>query len=120
MDTNQLVAVYGTLRKGCEYHFILEDSVYKGTEVLKGEYTMIDLGAYPAILLEGNTPITVEVYEVDELVFGRLDDLEIYPDFYNRIQVKTSVGMAWIYFLNDDANRTSRPINSGDWTKKYD
>lgn len=114
---NRLVAVYGSLREGFGNHVILGDSEMKSREVLDGMFTMLDLGAYPAVVLEGDTPITIEVYEVNELTFERLDMLEGYPSFYNRRLFETTQGMAWMYYLECKDDWTNTYVPSGDWAE---
>ena len=114
----QLVAVYGSLREGFGNNRLLEGSKKVSTEVLEGEYTMLDLGAFPGVILEGETPITIEVYEVDECTFQSLDMLEGYPSFYNRQLFNTSVGDAWMYFLEGREGWSNSYVPSGDWTKR--
>jgi gamma-glutamylcyclotransferase (GGCT)/AIG2-like uncharacterized protein YtfP len=115
---NNLVAVYGSLREGFGNHALLEGSSKLSEEVTDSNYTMLDLGAFPGVLLEGETPITIEVYEVDEPTFQRLDMLEGYPSFYDRIQIDTSVGKAWMYFLDRSDNYSNSYVPSGDWSEK--
>lgn len=93
------VAVYGTLKQGHGNHTLLRDATYIGATVTEPTFTMYNLGAFPAIEAEGDTPISVEVYEVDDDTFERLDRLEGYPNFYNRRVVDTEYGKAWIYFI---------------------
>jgi len=97
----QQVAVYGSLLSNKGNHCLLEGSKYIGTTLTPPEYTMYSLGGFPCIALEGGTPIHVEVYEVDESVFGMLDRLEGYPSFYNRKEIETELGTAWIYYISD-------------------
>ena len=113
------VAVYGSLRKGLHNHGLLQDSDYLGLDKLQGEYTMLDLGSFPGLLLEGSTDITVEVYDIDDTTFQSLDWLEGYPSFYNRTEVETLYGTAWVYYLNDD-DYSNTAVPSGDWTDVLD
>lgn len=79
---------------------------------------MYSLGAFPGITLNGNTPITIEVYEIDDFTLVRLDSLEGFPNFYNRMQINTEFGSVWIYYLDDNNKyyKNNRPpIDSGDW-----
>ena len=115
---NQLVAVYGSLREGFGNHSLLEGATKLSKESITGEYTMLDLGAFPGVILEGNTPLVVEVYQVDEPTFNRLDMLEGYPSFYNRKKISTSAGEAWIYFLEGREGWSNSYVKSGDWTKR--
>ena len=115
---SKLVAVYGSLREGFGNHSLLGDSELKSTERLRGGFTMLHLGGFPGVVLEGDSDITVEVYEVDDDVFARLDQLEGYPSFYNRKQVKTTEGMAWMYYLECKDEWTNTYIPSGDWNDR--
>ncbi len=93
------VAVYGTLKKGRGNGHLLNTSEFKGATRTDPEYTMYSLGGFPCITLEGDTAIHIEVYEVDECVFSRLDGLEGYPSFYDRKLIDTPLGKAWIYYM---------------------
>lgn len=108
-----LVAVYGTLRRGeGNYHYFLNESNKLGTCALEG-WDMYSMGAFPFVV-PGDGKITIEVFEVDDTTFRRLDGLEGYPDFYDRTQVETSYGTAWMYFIHDNDPRNPK-IESGDW-----
>lgn len=114
-----LVAVYGSLRSGFSNHDLLDrgGAVQLGDDVIHGDYTMLNLGGFPGLILEGDTPITIEVYAVDDRVFNNLDRLEGYPTFYNRKKVGTAHGEAWIYYLNEPRypGREWAVVSSGDW-----
>lgn len=111
------VAVYGSLKKGFHNDIFLDTSELKGIDETLSEYTMYSMGgSFPCITEEGDTSISIEVYEVDEGVFERLDMLEGYPLFYNRKEIDTKWGQAWIYYVKDksylgDLNR----VDSGRW-----
>ena len=109
------VAVYGSLRKGLHNHCVLEDSPLLGTFVSKPEWTMLSLGSFPALVPGGDTPIVMEVYEVDPEVFASLDMLEGYPSFYDRETIETPMGDAWVYFLADAEGYGNTIVPSGDW-----
>ena len=111
-----LVAVYGSLRKNYWNHRLLEDSKFLG-EFRTGEiFTMFSLGAYPGINLNGKHSITCEIYEVNNRTFERLDQLEGYPHYYNRVQIETPYGHAWIYYLERESNNYNI-VESGDWNE---
>lgn len=112
------VAVYGTLRKGQHNHAILEDSGGKflGSFWTTRDWTMYDLGGYPAVTKDGSDSIFLEVYEVE--VMGMIDQLEGYPDYYNRTYINTPYGGAWIYFLNDEQlPNIVTLVSSGDYVQ---
>lgn len=115
------IAVYGSLRKGFGNHsYYLEgNSNYLGTDVLEG-WVMYNLGAFPAIAEDKsgeNKTIVVEVYEVSDQVLKALDGLEGYPHFYNRKEVGSHFGDAWIYFFNFP-RENAVVVECGDW-KEY-
>lgn len=74
------------------------------------------MGGFPGLRLEGNSNITIEVYEVSDEEFSTLDVLEGYPNFYNRKLTETEFGDAWIYF-NEKEMYDGDEISSGDWSK---
>lgn len=110
------VAVYGSLRQGMGNHRLLEEGKawYHGKDKLDG-FIMYSLGGFPcvrSVFPEGNE-IVVEVYEVDDETFARLDVLEGFPSFYDRKKVSTKYGDAWIYTIEREK---SRPVvEGGDW-----
>lgn len=108
------VAVYGTLKRGRGNDRLLGDAKFLGETLTTPEYTMYHLGAFPCITLEGDTPIHVEVYEVDSDTFKRLDMLEGYPSFYNRKKINTILGTAWIYYMTKPTWGTDM-IVGGKW-----
>lgn len=129
-----LAAVYGSLRKGLGNHRVIEDAPFVGEDVIKewkkdgktGGFTMVSLGGYPAIFLKGDTPIKIEVYEVNNHAqMARLDMLEGYsPDpsrrYYNRTTVETKYGPAIIYFLDEEKYghyKNDPVVKDGDWTE---
>jgi gamma-glutamylcyclotransferase (GGCT)/AIG2-like uncharacterized protein YtfP len=100
------VLVYGSLKKGFGNHPILRDSEYLGeAQTLDSKYSMISLGGFPG-LIDGNHRIEGELYEVDEDTFHRLDMLEGNGSFYQRYEVETSSGVAWMYSLIDKPRYT--------------
>ena len=105
-----LVAVYGSLKKGYGNHVLLENSKYLGCTDTYPEWTMYGMGGFPCICMGGETPIHIEVYDVDEGTFQDLDMLEGYPNFYNRLRTPTKFGDAWIYYIKDESEVDHLPI----------
>lgn len=112
MDT---VFVYGTLKQGFGNHRLLRNSKFLGKAETQPIFTMISLGAFPAVLVDGDVAIKGEVYEVDENTMQQLDWLEGHPNFYRRIQVSTTLGPAWMYTIPSDRSREHSRIPSGFW-----
>ena len=68
----------------------------------KSEYSLYDLGAFPAVTEGGKHRISGEVWEVDDAGLQELDWREGHPQFYKRKKVSTTSGTAWMYFLTLD------------------
>ena len=112
-----LVAVYGTLRKGNgNYERLLSQYETLNTELSKPIFEMHSLGGFPA-LIEGDKRVVIELYNVDDETFARLDRLEGYPNFYDRKQIITSHGDTWIYFQHELSWGSEGIIENGDWNK---
>jgi len=88
-----LVFVYGTLKRGQPNHQLLTDTS-NGAAVLMT--TAVTSVAFPLVIASRyNIPFLLdapakgkhvegEVYEVDDLMLGKLDELEAHPKFYRR------------------------------------
>lgn len=116
------VAVYGSLRKGLHNHSVLGDSKQLGEDELEG-FSMYSLGCYPYVRPDGSDKtIKVEIYEVNDATSDRLDILEGYREggdsYYDRKEVETSLGTAWIYFIDEDPCG-SPEVHGGDWKEYY-
>ena len=112
------VFVYGTLKKEHSNHSLLEKSKYIGKCTTDPLYTLIDLGPFPAVLDQGRGSIVGEVYKVSEATLGDLDMLEGYPHLYQRHEITTHYGKAWVYTMDEDqVGRLdeSMVIESGEW-----
>jgi gamma-glutamylcyclotransferase (GGCT)/AIG2-like uncharacterized protein YtfP len=109
------VAVYGSLKKGFGNHRLLTNAEYLGVDKIDG-WDMYGLGGFPGIVA-GEGSIHIEVYKVDDEEMARLDMLEGYPSFYDRKQVSTQHGDAWVYFLATPENYidTCAVVPTGRW-----
>lgn len=113
--SKHLVFAYGSLKYGFGNHYLLSGSKLLGSLETQPVFTMYDLGAYPAVTESGSCTIHGEVYEVAPDTFSEIDRLEGYPDFYNRIQITTPYGLAWIYIVSEDYVLGKRVVESGVW-----
>tara|TARA_Y100000996_G_C22518739_1_gene641535 strand:+ start:1220 stop:1573 length:354 start_codon:yes stop_codon:yes gene_type:complete len=114
------IFVYGTLRKGDERSFFLTDveqAKFIKEAKTKPLYTLVNLGMFPALIMEGNTSIVGEVWEVDKRTKQTLDLIEGVPLLYQDEEI----------YLDDDTsaiayvfqyNRGYPEIESGDWFNK--
>lgn len=111
--SNILVFVYGSLKKRFYNHSLLLSSEFISIHITEPKHTLVDLGAFPAVLNTGNTAIHGEIYRVSEDVFSELDRLEGYPRYYDRVLIPTEFGDAWVYILQK--NNKYPIIESGVW-----
>jgi len=98
------VFVYGTLKQGNNIRGLdsFGNADMVGTAITtESVYSLYDLGAFPAVTLNGNNKIQGEVWQVDDKTLATLDNIEGYPDFYNRVRVSTTEGTAWVYYIPD-------------------
>lgn len=96
------VAVYGTLKQGHGNHdHFLRGKTIVGNDQIKG-FTMYSLGGFPACVPsdDEDSRVIVEVYEVNDQELDALDGLEGYPRLYNRQEVETCCGTAWMYYMD--------------------
>lgn len=108
------IFVYGSLRRHEAMHAYLAGSRFLGFARTLPRFTMLNLGAYPAVVSGGHTAVTGEVYHVKQGLLAQLDRYEDYPREFRRILIPTRFGRAWIYlFRGRRADR--RRVRSGDW-----
>ena len=115
MNKTNKVFVYGTLKRGNSIRGLDSwgDAEFVGTAVTSlSHFRLHDLGAFPAVSKDGSDHIAGEVWTVDDDVLSTLDRIEGYPDFYDRMQVDTSQGRAWMYYIPDIENYRNTPIES--------
>lgn len=108
------VFVYGSLKRGNYNHSHLIKAQFIAPHTTAAEYTLFDMGMYPAVIPFGDTAIQGEIYKVNEFELASLDALEGYPDYYDRILISSDYDDVWMYVLSDtDANFPI--IRSGEW-----
>lgn len=98
------VFVYGTLKRGNRVRGMdqMGNAKFVNEAVtVDAAYSLYDLGSFPAVSRKGNNRIQGEVWEVDNDMMNVLDCIEGYPDFYNRCEVVTTEGTAWMYHIDN-------------------
>lgn len=108
-----LVFVYGTLRRGESNHHFLSEAQFLGLHETSAEYTLYDLGDYPAVG-RGHQSIFGEVYLINQEILQALDELEDVPVEYRRELLETPFGQAWFYIYQDE-EKLNTVISSGNW-----
>lgn len=98
------VFVYGTLKSGNTQrglHLFPGAKKQGNATTTEANFSLIDLGAFPAVVPDGNIDVAGEVWEVDDDTMEILDSIEGYPTFYNRRPTQTTLGEAWMYYMQD-------------------
>ena len=112
--SGQLVFVYGTLKRGQRNAGFLRQAEYLGRHKTEARFWMYRFEDYPAVCENGRQAIHGEVYRVSDELMQMLDDLEWYPHFYQRIEISTVHGEAWMYVVRSELCR-GKPRIPGNW-----
>lgn len=120
------IGVYGSLRKGLHnyLYFLKNKGKYLGEFRTKPEYTLITLGQFPGLLEGGNTPVHMEVYEVNKEQLKEIDSLEGWnpnnpeKSMYIKKEISSPYGKISIYIYNIDSKKINSKdiVKSGNWT----
>lgn len=101
---DNLVAVYGTLKKGYNNYFsYLKTSSFLGSGKTQERYPLVINGLPYLVDQKGKGHnVEVDVFKVNDSVLDRLDRLEGHPVWYKRKQVPVKVNgklvKCWVYF----------------------
>jgi gamma-glutamylcyclotransferase (GGCT)/AIG2-like uncharacterized protein YtfP len=114
MTSRHRVFVYGTLMKGEHHHEVLKSASFVGLTETQGNFDLVQIDYYPALLPEGKTRIMGELYEVDDATLAELDELEEVPDYYVRERIKLADDSeAFVYLMPRERAAGAEPIASG-------
>ena len=88
-----LIFVYGTLKRGGKYHHYLIDQKFVSTGRTTAEYTLYQSAGYPAMVRDGTDSEGVlgELWSVSTGCLEKLDQLE---GVHEKLYVRTSVSLA--------------------------
>jgi gamma-glutamylcyclotransferase (GGCT)/AIG2-like uncharacterized protein YtfP len=125
-ESTTLVAVYGTLRQGRRWNYLLAESLYLGLGWTEERFALY-LAEYPCVDPHQEvSPIRVDVYQVSSETLACLDELEEHPLVYVREEITVLLDQigdrvnepvkAWLYFY---PHATGRLIAHGDYALEY-
>ncbi len=110
----ELVFVYGTLKKGKDLHHHLKKSRFLGEGFIVG-YDIYLVSWYPAVV-KGSGKVYGEVYAVDRETLDVLDKVEDEGKLYKRIKENVKMGgktvSCWVY-LYQGSTENLKKIKSG-------
>jgi len=123
-ETENLVAVYGSLRRGQKLNHCLDTADYFDNRILDG-FAMIPSGTFfPYVFRHPDHQIVVELYNADRLVMEYLDRVEGVPNHYQRITVNQHWDgdeVLWDdqfeMYVVDDPHDDHKIIVGGDWVE---
>lgn len=108
--------VYGSLLSGERDHALLQGAALLGSARTAPRYTLVDLGVYPALLDEGTTSVTGELYLVDAKTRFATDVKKECPALFRRITITLDDGAtADAYCMAEEKVRGRRRIKNGSW-----
>jgi gamma-glutamylaminecyclotransferase len=112
-----LLFVYGTLLRGEPNHPQLSDASFVRSTRTAAAYELVDLGGYPALLEDGESAISGEVYDVNAELLARIDAFEEVPDLYERKRVDLIDGSVDAYVMSRARAAGAPRIVDGSWVK---
>lgn len=108
--SENIVAVYGTLKRGKTNHFIMKllSAEFLGEGKTAEKYPLTTDGMLPYLFDEAGVGyrIPVEIYRVSDTALAVIDRFECHPKFYTRKSTKCELPSGevldcFVYFAND-------------------
>ena len=116
-DSDGLVFVYGSLRRGRSNHGQMAGCQWQGNGELRG-FALYDLGPFPMAVAceESDCRLVGEVYAVTAEQLAHLDRFEGVPRLYERLErVLVDGRRVWLYVGRARQVRSVQRLPSGEW-----
>lgn len=116
--SENIVAVYGTLKRGKTNHFIMEllSAEFLGEGKTAEKYPLTTDGMLPYLFDEAGVGhrIPVEIYRVSDTALAVIDRFECHPKFYARKSIKCELSSGetlecFVYFANGGRASKGKP-----------
>lgn len=111
------IFVYGTLLQEESNHHLLAGARFLGTGATEPEYSLVDLGPYPAMIPYGRSSVVGEIYEVSPEILEKIDELEGHPEWYRRTSIRlvSDDAATETYVMAPEQVQGQPVISSGNW-----
>ena len=114
-EKTYLLLAYGSLRKNYFNSWRLKYSEYLGDIKTPADYSMLDIGGYPAVLPNGETAIHCEVYKVKRSDFISIGRMEMGAGYIIKA-IDTKYGKACLYVFDYPEETVGcREVADGNW-----
>jgi gamma-glutamylcyclotransferase (GGCT)/AIG2-like uncharacterized protein YtfP len=113
--------VYGTLLRGEKNHHLLSRAEFLGPARTAPEFSLVEMGGYPALARGGTTTVHGELYVVDDSLRDELDAFEGHPSLYCRRPIKLDDGTTAEAYIVERTTFDLPVIASGSfraWSKR--
>jgi gamma-glutamylcyclotransferase (GGCT)/AIG2-like uncharacterized protein YtfP len=121
-SARERVFVYGTLMRGeANHRWLAGARLLAGAARTAACYELHDLGAFPALALDGADAVAGELYEVDAHDLDRLDELEGHPAYYVRSAVRLHDGSTAVAYTMERAGLAEASLGvilGGNWRRR--
>ena len=114
---NVTLFVYGTLRRNSSHAHLLGKATWHGECFTKPNMTLLDLGHYPGLLLEGKTAVIGDLVTIAQTQLPIVDQYEGYPKDYNRSQIQLANGRSATTYIYIGSKEMSIVVPDGNWEK---
>lgn len=112
--------VYDSLLSGEPEHSFLAAGEFRGPALTEPKFHLVELQGFGALVLDGQSSVTGEVYEVDLKTRTQLDLRRQVPVLFSRSRITLMDGTtAEAYLMTADQVRGRRRIHHGDWKGRF-
>ena len=116
---NVTLFVYGTLRRNGSHAHLLGNATWHGECFTKPNMTLLDLGHYPGLVLEGKTAVVGDLVTIAMEQLPAVDKYEGYPEDYNRSQIQLANGRSATTYVYIGSREQCIVVAEGNWEKYF-
>jgi gamma-glutamylaminecyclotransferase len=112
--------VYGSLLTGEPDHGLLGTARSLGPAQTTGEYQLVELTGFPALVRGGQRAVRGELYVVDAAILRQLDRKKEHPILFRRESITLAdASSAEAYLMQEEQVRGRRRLKVDDWRDRF-